>query len=76
MSRRRTRARFGEPPPELAAFDPADWWVDDLEDVLEVGYARIRWTIARRAWAAGEDVMPHLQPPAWRTAKPQTRSQP
>lgn len=51
-------------PPPLDVFDPADWWVDDLEDFAEVQYARIRWVVARRAYQAGEDWTAHLQPPA------------
>lgn len=61
-------------PDQLATFNPADWYVDDLEDDLEVDYARIRWSVARRAWAAGEDVTPYRQPAPW-TQILQTRSQ-
>ncbi|MFF7973834.1 hypothetical protein [Streptomyces sp. NPDC007905] len=52
-------------PPPLDTFDPADWWVSDLEDVLEVGYARIRWSAARRVYREGGDWQSHLQPPVW-----------
>lgn len=66
MSRRRIRppARADYPPP-LDAFDPADWWVDDLEDPLQVGYARIRWGVARRVYREGGDWEAHLEPPVW-----------
>lgn len=52
-------------PPVLAEFDPADWWVRDLEDPLEVGYARITWTAARRAYLEGGDWESFTLMPAW-----------
>jgi hypothetical protein len=52
-------------PPQLAAFNVADWWVRDPEDELEVKYARIRWSCARRAYEQGEDWESHMGPPAW-----------
>ncbi|MGW3727317.1 hypothetical protein [Streptomyces sp. NPDC000851] len=65
MRRRRPDpAGTGYPPP-LDAFDPVDWWVGDLEDDLEVQYARIRWGVARRVYGEGGDWEAHLQPPAW-----------
>lgn len=66
MSRRRVRPRTGgDFPAPLAEFDPADWWVGDLEDPLEVGYARVLWHVARSAYTEGGDWEAHLQPPAW-----------
>ena len=68
MSRRRVRLPSGDDyPSPLDEFDPADWWVDDLKDPLEVGYARIRWSVARRVWREGGDWKAHLQPPEWWT---------
>ncbi len=37
----------------------------DLDDPLEVGYARIRWSVARRVYQEGGDWEAHLQPPVW-----------
>ncbi|MEV7501536.1 hypothetical protein ACOZGD_11070 [Streptomyces murinus] len=65
MRRRRPNPETAGYPPPLDVFDPADWWVSDLEDPLEVGYARIRWQVARRAYTEGRDWEAHLQPPAW-----------
>lgn len=66
MSRPRRRlARPGEFPPPLDVFNVADWWVRDPEDPLELQYARIRWSCARRAFEEGDDWQAHLGPPAW-----------
>lgn len=64
MRRRKPDASLGYPP-ELAAFNGADWRVEDPEDPLQVGYARITWGCARRAYAAGEDWRSFLEPPVW-----------
>ncbi|MFE2815326.1 hypothetical protein ACFXGG_33490 [Streptomyces nigra] len=54
-------------PPPLDVFDPRDWWVSDLEEDLEVQYARIRWGVARRAYREGwpdwRSFLP--SPPPW-----------
>lgn len=66
MSRRRSRRPVsGEYPPQLAEFNPDDWWLKDREDPTELGYARIKWTAARRAYQAGEDWESFLLKPAW-----------
>ena len=66
MSRPKRRLQLADSfPPQLAVFDVADWWVDDVEDPVEVQYARIRWGVARRDYLAGEDWRQHLEPPAW-----------
>lgn len=65
MRRRRPEiGRDGYPSP-LAVFDVADWWVTDPEDAAQVGYARIGWGVARRAYRDGEDWEHHLKPPVW-----------
>lgn len=75
--RRRTPEESAGLPSQLAEFDVADWWVVDVEDPIEVQYARIRWGVARRAYLAGEDWQACLRPPPWwdlLDPKPQTRS--
>lgn len=67
MRRRRPDPATGGWPPPLDVFDPRDWWVDDLEDELQVGYARIGWGVARRAYREGwpdwRSFLP--SPPPW-----------
>lgn len=66
MSRpRRHLPRPGAFPPPLDVFNVEDWWVTDPEDELEEKYARIRWSVARRAYEEGDDWESHLLPPAW-----------
>lgn len=52
-------------PPPLDVFNVEDWWVTDPEDELEEKYARIRWSVARRAYEDGDDWESHLLAPAW-----------
>jgi hypothetical protein len=52
-------------PPQLAEFNVADWWVKDPEDPVEVGYARVNWTAARRVYLEGGDWESYLLMPAW-----------
>lgn len=65
MRRRRPDPEAAGYPPPLDVFDPADWWVSDLEDRLQVEYARITWHVARRACRQGWDWKSYLQPPTW-----------
>jgi hypothetical protein len=66
MSRPRTRRPSAATyPPQLAAFNVDDWWLKDPDDPIEVGYARIRWTVARRAYVEGHDWESYLLKPAW-----------
>lgn len=52
-------------PPKLDVFDVNDWWVTDPGDPLELGYARIRWGLARQVFEEGGDWESHLRPPIW-----------
>ncbi len=63
--RRRKPDESADFPSQLAEFNVNDWWVTDPDDPLEFQYARIRWSVARRDYLAGEDWQSHLQPPAW-----------
>lgn len=65
MRRRRPEPTPENLPPKLAEFDPEDWWVRDPEDPLEVGYARITWASARRAYLDGEDWEQFTLMPSW-----------
>ncbi|MGW2584508.1 hypothetical protein ACWCYZ_24815 [Streptomyces virginiae] len=68
--RRRRPGEGADLPPELVAFDPADWWVDDLEDPIQVEYARIRWFVACKVYRQGGDWQAYMRPPEWLTANP------
>ncbi|MFG2870994.1 hypothetical protein [Streptomyces sp. NPDC048338] len=52
-------------PAWVAEYRPEDWWVSDLECPAAVGYGRISWAVACRAWRRGENPEPYRQPPAW-----------
>lgn len=52
-------------PPGLDVFDVGDWWTKDPEDPAELGYAKIIWCVARRAYREGGDWQAHRSPPAW-----------
>lgn len=65
MRRRKPDPTGSDFPPQLAEFNVADWWVTDPEDPMELGYARIIWATARRAYLEGGEWESYLQPPVW-----------
>ena len=69
MRRRRPDVRNVGYPALLDAFDPGDWGADPACPA-SLGYGRIRWEAARRAYRDGDDWRSFLGPPAWAGTAP------